>query len=329
MRSIFAQSLTTALLFSVVYGLSAAEPRILIDRDRITVSGISAGGQMAHQLHIAYSDWFSGVGIIAGGPYGCAEGSLALAMGRCMGKTDGTYVVSEQVNVLQEAVDEGLIANTDHLENDRVWLFHGVLDTVVAPQLSESVADLYAEYLPAENIRYVHDIQAAHHFPASGVGHACDISETPFVGNCEFDAAGEILQFLYGDLTDPGAKPATPLVESSLPGAKDASLAESVWLFIPTACTGTDQGCAFHLVLHGCAQAAEQVGKDFIEQSGYLQWAAANDIVLAFPQVVAGATNPFACWDWWGYTGANYRWRESAQMSVLVDWIETLSVAAD
>ena len=31
-----------------------------IDDNRVTVSGISAGGQMAHQLHIAYSDLFSG-----------------------------------------------------------------------------------------------------------------------------------------------------------------------------------------------------------------------------------------------------------------------------
>ena len=42
-------------------------PSPKIDTDRITVSGISAGGQMAHQLHISYSDLFSGAGIIASG----------------------------------------------------------------------------------------------------------------------------------------------------------------------------------------------------------------------------------------------------------------------
>ena len=68
-----------------------------------------------------------------------------------------------------------------------------------------------------------------------------------------------------------------------------------------------------------------QVGTTFIEQSGYLPWAQANDIVLAFPQVVPGAANPFDCWDWWGYTGADYRWRNGAQMKVLTDWISTLS----
>jgi len=64
----------------------------------------------------------------------------------------------------------------------------------------------------------------------------------------------------------------------------------------------------------------------FIEQSGYLRWAESNHIVLAFPRVVTAATNPFACWDWWGYTGASYRWRDGAQMKVLTDWLQKLAI---
>ena len=40
-----------------------------IDTSRITVSGISSGGSMATQLHIAYSNIFSGVGMVAGRKY--------------------------------------------------------------------------------------------------------------------------------------------------------------------------------------------------------------------------------------------------------------------
>jgi poly(3-hydroxybutyrate) depolymerase len=68
-----------------------------------------------------------------------------------------------------------------------------------------------------------------------------------------------------------------------------------------------------------------QLGTDFIVQSGYLTWAEANNIVLAFPQVVPGPQNPYACWDWWGYTGANYASRDGAQMTVLAAWIGLLS----
>ena len=47
-----------------------------------SVSGLSSGAFMAVQLHLAYSASFSGAGIIAGGPFRCAEsyrGAAALA----------------------------------------------------------------------------------------------------------------------------------------------------------------------------------------------------------------------------------------------------------
>ncbi len=82
---------------------------------------------------------------------------------------------------------------------------------------------------------------------------------------------------------------------------------ETAYLFVPPACAGGGESCALHLVLHGCAQSAETVGTDFIEQSGYLPWAETNHIVLAFPQVeksLVHRLNPHGCWDWWGYTGS-------------------------
>jgi poly(3-hydroxybutyrate) depolymerase len=300
-------------------------PSLNIDTDRITVSGISAGGQMAHQLHIAYSDLFSGAGILAGGPFGCADGSLATAMARCMAKVDGALPVTELAAGIRSAATDGLIADTSALADDPVWLFHGTLDTIVAAEVSDALEILYAGFVPQGQIRYVNDFEAAHTFPARGHGHACAASQSPFVGDCDYDAAGEILKHLYPGLDTPGSQSETGLTTVTLPGATSAGLSETAYLFIPPACTG-EQACSFHLVLHGCAQSSVQVGTTFIEQSGYLPWAEANDIVLAFPQVIPGAANPFACWDWWGYTGAAYRWRDGAQMKVLTDWIRTLAV---
>jgi len=56
----------SSILLSASLQAQGATDAINIDRNRITVSGISSGGQMAHQLHIAYSDLFSGAAIIAG-----------------------------------------------------------------------------------------------------------------------------------------------------------------------------------------------------------------------------------------------------------------------
>src|SRR5215218_9224155 len=49
-----------------------------------TVSGISSGAFMAVQFHVAFSGEVAGVGSVAGGPYLGAEGSVSVAVGRCM-----------------------------------------------------------------------------------------------------------------------------------------------------------------------------------------------------------------------------------------------------
>ena len=324
-HSVFTPVFAPLFLAAPVFAADVPTPHI--DPQQITVSGLSAGGQMAHQLHIAYSDLFSGVAILAGGPYGCAAGSVATAFARCMGTTGDGLSPDEFESAIRAAAAEGRAADPAGLADDPVWLFHGTRDTTVAAGVSDTLAALYAAFVPETNIRYVSDVPAAHHFPASGHGHACDASEAPFVGDCGYDAAGQLLQHLYSGLQPPTALPAGELREAGLPNAADAGLSETAWLYVPRACTEEGAGCALHLVLHGCAQSAAQVGTAFIEQSGYLGWAGANDIVLAFPQVVPGAANPYACWDWWGYTGAGYLDREAPQMKALVDWIESLADA--
>lgn len=304
----------------------AAEPAIPpnIDANRITVSGISAGGAMAQQIHITYSDLFSGAGVIAGVPFGCADGSLGTAMARCMAKTDDTLSVAELAAGIRAAAEQDKVADTENLADDKVWLFHGTLDATVGADVTEAASKLYGEFVAAEQMHYVDDVEAGHSFPADGRGNACTAMQAPFVGDCGYDAAGEILKHLYPDLETPASGHQTALTTVTLPGASDAGLSDTAYLFVPPACTDGEQACALHLVLHGCAQSAVTVGTDFIEQSGYLPWAEANDIVLAFPQVVPGMTNPYACWDWWGYTGAEYRWRDGKQMLVVTDWIKNL-----
>ncbi|MEJ8567321.1 PHB depolymerase family esterase [Wenzhouxiangellaceae bacterium CH-27] len=300
-----------------------------IDPNRITVSGISAGGMMAHQLHIAYPDLFSGAAAIAAGPYGCADGSLATAMARCMADDAGGLPVAEFAERILSDAAAGRIGDPADLTDDRVWLFHGTNDRLVAAGVNDALADLYADFLPAGQIRYVNDIPAAHHFPAAGRGHGCDESKPPFVGNCDYDAAGALLQFLYPGLTTPPetTDPEPALREVTLPGAARAGLRETAYLYVPPACRDTvnTPACGLHLVLHGCAQSSVQVDTAFIEQSGYLRWAGMNNLVLAFPQVDVGAANPYACWDWWGYTGAEYRWRDGAQMALIAGWIRELA----
>ena len=305
------------LLITSVANASDLLTGINIDAKQVTVSGISSGAQMAHQLHIAYPDLFSGAGLIAGAPFGCANGSLATAMTRCMGTVANALPVEELAGNIRSAASEGKLGDAALLADDRVWIFHGELDTTVATELSEATAALYNMFIPSGNIHFVNDVKAAHNFPTKGRGTDCTVTTPPFIGDCNYDAAGELLQHLYGRLTSPAARTETELTETSLPGAVSAGLAETAYLYVPEDCKNAGQSCKAHLVLHGCAQSTVQVGKEFIELSGYLPWADANNIVLAFPQVISAAANPYACWDWWGYSGAAYRWRDGAQMNRL------------
>jgi poly(3-hydroxybutyrate) depolymerase len=320
--------LTTLLITGCAVEEESSTLALNIDESRVTASGVSAGAHMAHQLHIAYSDLFSGVGIVSGGPYNCADNAMTTALSRCMANTDTPLPVADIAAGIRAGAQAGKLASVDNLADDRVWMFHGTNDTTISAEVHDATATLYAEFMPVEQIQQVNDVPATHLFPAKGQGTACNEMLPPFVGDCDYDAAGIMLQYLYPGLATPIGEMETTLQEVSLPGAAGAQLMETAYLFVPPACVDGDKSCALHLVLHGCAMSAEVLGTDFIQQSGYLPWAGANNIVLAFPQVkksLMAPMNPHGCWDWWGYTGDAYATRSGKQMKVLVDWLDSLS----
>ena len=316
----------TCLVF-VAPAFAGDELSLDIDPDRITVSGISSGGHMATQLHIAYSDIFSGAAILSGGPYNCADDSLMTALKRCMTNSEEPLPFAEFASDIRAAAAAGNVADPKNLADDRVWLFRGTRDSKVSGLVHWSTADLYAEFLSIDQIRRVDSIDAEHVFPADGHGTDCNAVVRPYVGDCNYDGAGELLSFLYPGLAKPESVQVGEVRSVELPGADEAELMETAYLYVPSSCEDGEQSCALHLVLHGCDMSAEAIGSDFIELSGYLPWAETNGIVLAFPQVsksVAMPMNPHGCWDWWGYTGDNYALRAGEQQTVLVDWIRSL-----
>jgi hypothetical protein len=56
------------------YVCQAQSPqRYNIQPDSVSVSGVSSGADLAHQLHVAYSSKIHGVGLLAASPYHCAK----------------------------------------------------------------------------------------------------------------------------------------------------------------------------------------------------------------------------------------------------------------
>ncbi|MEO6926082.1 MAG: PHB depolymerase family esterase, partial [Rhodanobacter sp.] len=51
-------------------------PVLKLDPGRTAVAGLSSGAYMASQVQLAYPELFPNAALVAGGPYGCAEGQL-------------------------------------------------------------------------------------------------------------------------------------------------------------------------------------------------------------------------------------------------------------
>ncbi len=281
---------------------------------------------MAAQLHVAFSETVEGAAIIAGGPYYCAEGNLSLALARC---TQGDDIpVAELLTFTSQAAADGRIDAPENLADDRVWLFHGANDTLVAEGVTDALSAYYSRLTHAGSITYITDIPAAHGFPTDSDGAPCDRMESPFLNACGFDAAGELLQHLYGALEPPDDNPVRPPIEFSQAEFGN-SLDESGYAYVPEACAA-GRPCRLHVAFHGCRQGAEFVGEEFVRNAGYNRWAEANDIIVVYPQVrssVFGPVNPHGCWDWWGYTGNEYMTQDGEQLRAIMQIIAYMSNA--
>ena len=292
-----------------------------IDPQSVTVSGVSAGGYMAVQFHVAHSALVQGAGVLAGGPYRCAEGSMRLALGRCM-KGDEEIPTARLLEETSQLALDGAIDPIAGLADDRVWIFRGAADPFVGKPVADALEGYYEALVPPGQVERVEHPQAGHIFPTADPAAApCTSVESPFVGACGFDGARALLAHLYGELAAGTAARSEGLAEfDQRPYARDAGsrgLAGRGWLYVPRDCrAGGDSRCRLHVVFHGCKQGASYVGDAFVRRSGYLEAAEANRIVLLFPQIEPGfqPLNPNGCWDWWGYEGEDYAVQAGPQL---------------
>jgi len=292
-------------------------------RSRISVSGVSAGAYMAVQSHVAYAEKIGGVAVIAGGPYHCAEGDVKTALGRCMKGTD--LNAEPMIGFAGDAATAGTIAASDAMRNAVVWIFHSPADAVVSPQAGDTLAEFYEAFVQEENIERVSHIEAAHGWPTLAEGLACAEQGGDYINACDYDAAGELLRHLFGDLQARADK-ADPdnLVAIDLSGlfGSGSNVADEGFAYIPSGCTHSTGVCRLHIAFHGCVQGAEFIADRFTRQAGFNEWAESNDIIVVYPQIEASLFNPKGFWDWWGYTGDDYDLRSGKQVvgvSAIID----------
>lgn len=304
---------------------SAPEPDAAaynIDASRISVSGLSSGAHMATQLHIAHSDLIKGAAILSGGPWNCAEGAIEKAIGPCL--KGGDVDVEHLVTVAKAFEAAGKIDTLANLQDDTVWVFHGTLDNVVSSDMSAATTEFYAQL--AGEVVFIDDVAAVHGLPTLASGAACDVFEAPFVNACEFDAAGEWLRAIYGEL-DERAEATGELATVAQPGAAGAGMLDEAYLYVPASCT-TGEACGVHVAIHGCTQSSEFVGNAFAKGAGINEWAETNNLLVLYPQVAKSQLapmNPYGCWDWWGYTNVDYATRSGRQITVIKATLDALA----
>lgn len=295
---------------------AATLPQLSIDPAEVSVSGLSSGGFMAVQMHVAYSATFKrGAGIVAGGPFYCAEGSIINATGRCMAYSS-SIPVSSLVNTTNSWATSGWIDPVSNLGNGKVYLFSGTVDNTVKPAVMNDLRTYYQSFIPAANVFYKNTIVAGHAMVTDDFGGRCNGTASPYINDCDFDLAGEMLAHLHGSLNprNNGTLSGSFIEFDQTAFVSGHGMATTGWVYVPQACVAGTH-CKLHVVFHGCKQNTATVGQQYVRNTGYNRWADSNNMVVLYPQTSTAATN--SCWDWWGYDSANYAKKSGPQMSAV------------
>mmetsp|Transcript_1239 Transcript_1239/g.1976 ORF Transcript_1239/g.1976 Transcript_1239/m.1976 type:complete len:323 (-) Transcript_1239:49-1017(-) len=292
-----------------------------------SVSGLSSGAYLTVQMQVAYSQSVIGSGVIGGGPYYCAEGSLVKA-GVCS-QTPLLINLDTLTSTTKKYEKEGLIDDLSNLQNAKIWLFSGTLDVVNYQEAMVKLQTYLENYVDSSNLVSVFNIPAGHAFINDGWGSICTYSGYPWINNCLIDSAGKILEHIYGKLNPKVSYKSSNIYSfKQKPYFSDSdwsgsSMADTGYIYIPEVCKNKE--CKVHLVLHGCDQDYIETLGAVIYHTGYIEWAEANDMIVLFPQAaVSLVSNPQTCWDWWGYTNSQYATKKGVQMKALFDMTQNL-----
>lgn len=319
------------LILSFLLNLSAPAfsseplPSYNIDSSKISISGISSGAFMAVQMGVAYSKTFSGVGSIAGGIYGCALGQPLVASQTCMKNPDALNV-SFFVEHTKNLETYNYIDSTEHLKRQKIYIFSSTGDDVVNMEAGQKLKEYYQAFVPQNNIYMTSTPHTAHGFPTIASGGPCQDSALPWILNCQFDAAYEILHQIYGNLKSRTTAKAANLFKFNQNdfGGLFSSLESDGYLYVPESCKGSNK-CKLHVALHGCQMNSEFIQDQFAKTAGYNEWAENNQMIVLYPQSSKNVlNNPNGCWDWFGYTGLNYTTKFGTQMSALMKMIQRI-----
>jgi poly(3-hydroxybutyrate) depolymerase len=323
------------VILLVTVGVTLAQrklPKYNVDHSAISTSGTSSGGCFATQLHVIYSKTFMGVGVVAGAPYYCAKGSALTATNACA-TTYSNINVNDLIAQTGRYANAGDVDQTFNMQNDRVFIYTGTRDSTVVSGVVNKVADYYRNYVNSANIKLVNFDGAEHAFPTLNYGNACSVKASPYISRCNYDGAYEILSHIYPGITRPtGTVPLngdfyefdqseffyiSPPILSSMDNTG--------YVYVPSGCVNNQNKCKLHVSFHGCQQGRHRLGNEYATKTGYNEVGELNNIIILYPQATAYGSNPYGCWDWWGYTVNFYATNRANQPLAVIRMVEQIS----
>jgi poly(3-hydroxybutyrate) depolymerase len=321
------------LTLNTVANAQTLEP-LAVDPGHITVSGVSSGGFMALQFAVAHSAIVRGVGAIAAGPYYCARLDPLRISEICLrGHPDW----HDSVQAVDTAAALGAIDPPSNLERMRGWLLAEGADPIVSVPVVEAARDFLRRYT-GDRVQFRVLSGAGHSMPTVDHGGACGDTGGSYLNACGFDTAAQMLDYLDPEApadSDGGGALLSFDQSEFVTGWHrifgNASLGKVGYLFVPKRCR---QGrCRLHVALHGCHQGANGTDSEFVRYAGYNAWAGRHSTVVLYPQAEPTRfawyapwlpLNPEGCWDWWGYSGADYAVRTGVQIRAIAAMIARL-----
>ena len=120
------QLIIFVLCLSLLNAQISQLPPFNVDKSRLTVSGMSAGGFFSTQFHVAYSSVITGMGSWAGGPFACYISHKFTCMNNPNTSHGGALdTITEAITLSTEL----RIDDVTNMANDKIYIFTGSGDS--------------------------------------------------------------------------------------------------------------------------------------------------------------------------------------------------------
>src|SRR5690606_1851728 len=128
---------------------------------------------------------------------GAAFLNLSKAVNGCMLDMLEAWGVADPADLAEKArksAQKGEIDPIADVTQDRMYFFAGASDRTVVPSIVRRAEEFYLKLgVPQSNMKFVSTVPAGHAFVTDDEGNACSVSGKPYIVDCDYDQAGELL----------------------------------------------------------------------------------------------------------------------------------------